>query len=639
MSASPAGRNRGRAQQSRLRLGIMSLVKVAIATYRFGAFRFEPSELRLLREGRPVQVQPQPLRLLAVLVEAEGRLVTRDELRGRLWPIDTHVDYDRVLNFSVRRLRVVLGDDARAPRFIETVPRVGYRFIAALEPADEIPRPDESLAPWRRWVPMGSMAASALLLLVFFWLASVGEMTYEGAIHTPRTVVILPLINMSGDPNVDHVGAGLADSVRNLVAAAEPSVLGVVGERSTESAGEGGDGALAAARRVGADQVIEGRLSAHGGEWVIEARLLDVSGRAARETWRLTAAIGTPGEPVALAARLAEVVAGRLLGATESRRWAERPDVLGAYWRGRYLRRSASPAAWLASIEHYDAALKSQPDFAPALSARADAYISLGMAGAMPAGEAYARSRDSARQALAVDPRNAEAHAALGLVAVFGDGDWDLAARSMESALQSQPGRSEIRHAYALYLAAAGRVDDAGMQARLAAQLDPLNPLVVVDVGWYEYLARRYPAAIAACTHALELEPGLPSAATCLEYAQLAAGHPDRAAATVLAQLGRSQVPPAALADVRARAATEGLPGIRRWFLERVDQVIAGGGYACLAVQQLGAGRPAAAFASLEQAVARRESWIYFLRADPLFDSLRSEPKFIESVDRVGPRL
>lgn len=599
---------------------------------RFGEFEFDLSayELRGV-DGEVIHLQPQQLRLLAILLQSPQRLLTREELRQKLWADDTHVDYDRSLNFCVKKVREALADDAKNPRYVETVPRLGYRFVATVRQHQRGSSPSAGKPWWRRVEAKWAASALALGLLGLGLLTSRARPSRDDVAPARHTLAVLPFVDATGEPGQEYLGEILATAVSERLTRIDPRRLAIVSGPSTSSFAEEGDDPRAVAEKLGADHVVYGTIVRRGSERALQATLA----RVRDDTVLWTERFEDVDAPDAIATRITASVAAPIV----AERGAESmiPALEDDYWVGRYLAKKATPEALARAVSVYERIIDHRPDFAPAYGALADALLRLGMVSRPPeAGEYLRRAEIASRTGLRLDPRRADALAARAMTVLLLDFDWTGAESAFLSALELEPGRAETRRWYAFYLAAAGRSEDALDQSLLAHRLNPLDPWVTLDTGWYYYLARRFPEAIAMCRRALELEPDDPSAGLCVQYSQLMDGRSEDAVRTRLDRLAEAGLSETDLSEARL-AAGEGLRGLWNWELATYEGSVTRGGYACLAAHQAATGRTRAALDSLETAFSDRESWIYFLRTDPLFDSIRNEPRFRALLDRIGP--
>jgi TolB-like protein/DNA-binding winged helix-turn-helix (wHTH) protein len=292
--------------------------------YRFGLFEFDPASGGLRRDGRAVRLQPQPARMLAVLVSRAGELVTRDELRQALWGPQTFVEFDRALNFCAGQVRAALGDAAASPRYIETVPKRGYRFIAPTErvptaaghPEASLPVAQPPLHRSRRLVPLVAMAILAVVLVAAAWRFSSFRPTATAS--APPTVIVVPFANETGAADLDQLAKGLSDvTVARLATAARLPQLRVIGNAADLRFSFGRRDLKAMGDRLGAGYIVLGQLKRDDRQLRIVAHLIRVSDQT-----HLWANTFDRAQPVTLAdqAGVAEAIAAAVASSLASAR-------------------------------------------------------------------------------------------------------------------------------------------------------------------------------------------------------------------------------------------------------------------------------------------------------------------------------
>lgn len=610
--------------------------------WRFGAHRLDEREHRLTREGRMVELTPKAFALLVHLVERSGRLVRREELMTALWP-DTFVE-DGTLARHVSSLRSALGPDAA---LVETVPKLGYRFAGAVEEASEaessIAAPPLPLSPIAS-PESGPRAglASAFAARPLFWL--VLALVVLGAVwlgplrRPPRaapatldSVAVLPFTSIGERGEDDHLELGLADELileLSRLARLEVRPLGAVAgdqRATTDPVGFG--------RALGVDAVLAGTLRRQEGRLRVTARLLATrDGRALwsgsfdhadRELLAVERAIG----------REASLALLPSLGAGfESEATTVDPEAHDLYLRARYFWSKRTAEALRQSVALFDRALVLDPDYAAAEAGLAAAKALL--AGPV---ELYEEARRHAARALALDPRSADAHAVLGLVAENYDADWARAESEYEAALALQPNHPTATHWYGEMLVLLGRFDEGDALLERAARLDPLSLAIASDRAKAGFVARRWDDAVARAEEVLAMDPQFAWAWGWLGVAELRRGRVDRAveATARLAELEPSplsqsfSVEPLAAAGrhAEAHAVREEVEGAAR------------AGYvpsAALVLARLGDGDREGALDALDALFARRENRLG-LSTLPQLDVLREEPRFRAMLLRVEP--
>jgi TolB-like protein/DNA-binding winged helix-turn-helix (wHTH) protein/lipoprotein NlpI len=620
---------------------------------RFGSFELDLRTSELRRAGLPVRLQHQPARVLARLALRAGELVSRDELRRELWGEDTFVDFEQGLNFCVRRVRAALCDEADRPRFIETLPRRGYRFVAAVEPVYPLP-PVPSVAvtaaapvlapvhaaeaprtgPARR--PL--VLAAALLAAAVVTVAFVAPRRRPAGAALPDKVmlVVLPFDNLSGDPQQEYVGDGLTEELITQLASVQPARLGVIARTSAMSyKGRNIDlGRLG--RELGVDYVVEGSLRRGDGRVRVTAQLIQVSDQthvwATSYDTRDSDALGVQSD---VATRIAAALVPRLLPDLPPPAPAPGTANQGAYdayLRGRHLGGRGRPELLRASREALERAVALDPRFAAAHAALAETLLALAANLVELPLEVVPAAKAAAERALALDPSLAEAHVSLGVVK--GYFEWDLPAgyAEFQRALQLNPGLAAAHHAVGDYYSILGRHDEAVATVRRAIVLDPVSATVGQDLGWYLYLARRHDEAADAFRRALEYDPGDGAARAGLSLALWYGGREADAVRERLALLRASgRAPAERLRAIEALAPRAALRRLLSDALERQRTPWAG-----YMLQAMLAERDATLDA-IEQAADARERYIQVFAAhDPRLDFVRSEPRFQALQRRLG---
>jgi DNA-binding winged helix-turn-helix (wHTH) protein/tetratricopeptide (TPR) repeat protein len=558
--------------------------------YEFGAFRVDAANHRLLRDGEPVPLKPKAFDTLLVLVENAGRVMAKDELLRRLWP-DTIVEEANVSQ-NVYELRKALGDDARPHRYVENVPRRGYRFV--------------------------------------------GEVTRHGSAAEKKAVLaVLPFRPLAGRGGSEHLELGIADSI--IAALTSVRRLAV---RSTSAAsrhtGPGRD-ALAAARELNAGFVVDGTVQTANDGVRVTVQLLEVASRSAVWAGRFD---GTMAEIFALQDAIAVKVAaavGLELGGRDDallrRHPTEDPEAYQLYLKGRYHWAKATPEGLWKSIDFFRAAIRADPRYALAYVGIADAYASLDWYGVLSAREARPRAMEAAERALEIDDSLAEAHASLA-VARQNAWDWAGAEHEYRIAIALHPDHAPARQWYGVFLAFMGRFDEALAEIRRAETLDPVSLSIASQVALVLLCARRYAEAQAQARRTLELDADSVEARFYLAMAYQLQGRP-REAIPIYRGL------PAENPDFRAMLAHAcGTAGDG----EQARAIIAGlvaeseSSYVApfwLAVAQLGTGDVEQALASLERACDDPDDSLLAIKVFPMLDPIRSEPRFQRVLARM----
>ena len=484
---------------------------------RFGVFELDRRSGELRKEGLRVRLQEQPLRILEALLDVPGEPVTREALRQRLWPDDTFVDFDGGLNRAINRLRAALGDEADNPRFIETLERRGYRFIAPVAPP-EAARPAEPTPPAavstrrphrRRATWLGAAAAAVALMALSIAVAPALRRGAGAANRAPiRSLAVLPLANLSGDPAQDYFSDGMTEAL--ITDLASWPALRVISRQSVMRYKGSAKPLPEIARELGVEGVVEGSVLRSGGRVRITAQLIHAP--TDRHLWahsyerRVEDVLSLQGDVSrAIAGEVRVFIEpGDLARPAPAR--AVNPDAYDAYLLGRHHWNQRSPQALEAAISYFHSAIAKDPDFAPAHAGLALAYGPRLTYGDIPRGPAHAEMKAEALRALELDPRLGEARTALA-DALAGEWDWEGAEREYRRAVETDP-NSSVGHAwYGAYLRFLGRFEESLAQARRALELDPLDVSVNRGVARDLDETGQDEAALAQWNRTLELDP------------------------------------------------------------------------------------------------------------------------------------
>jgi TolB-like protein/DNA-binding winged helix-turn-helix (wHTH) protein/Tfp pilus assembly protein PilF len=487
---------------------------------RFGVFEFDAETGDLSKSGRRIRLQEQPRQVLSRLIGRPGELVTREDLRAILWPGDTFVDFDTGLNVVVNKLRQALGDSATSPRFVETIPRRGYRFLApvtpvatAEPPAAESRTPSERIAPGM-WLRAGGALAAVLLLAGALWFAR--EALREALPPTEsriQTLAVLPLENLSGDAANDYFTDGITDALITDLASIHS--LNVIARQSTKQYKRSTKTVSAIAKELGGvDAVIEGSVLRTGDRVRLIVQLIDA--RSQRHLWARTYEENLS-DILQLQRNAALTVAGEIrVTLTPDERARLRsarqvtPAAHDAYLRGQYLlaaRATTEPNVSRALAE-FERAIALDPTYAPAYVGIAEAQQIRGtFFGGMPPLETRPAAFRSARRALQIDPDLGETYGVMGRLQLS-EFDWPGAERSFARLVALAPGNAPGLSWYAYHLLLQRRFDAALETIKRAAALDPLNLNIRVTVGFIHAFRREYETSIDIFEQVLSLDPG-----------------------------------------------------------------------------------------------------------------------------------
>ena len=609
---------------------------------RFGVFEADLRSGELRREGRKVPLQEKPFQVLALLLEHPGEVVTREHLRERLWSREVFVDFDQGLNNAIKKLRLALQDSAENPRFVETLARRGYRFIAPVgaplgaTPAIDAP-PGRSRV--RAWVGLLAVLGlgSAVAVVAPRLLPS------RGAAPGRSTLLVMPFQNLSGDAEQEYFSDGLTEEMISRLGRLAPGRLAVIGRASAMHYKGTPLRADQIGRELGVEYLVSGSVRRSGGQVRVTVAL--VRTRDQVQLW--SDSFDREMEDVLEVQRgVAEAVASAIpleLSSHDRVRLATprpvRPKAYEAYLRGLYFWNQFTVEAEWKAIGFFETAIREDPSFAPAHAFLASAYQILAVIRARSVAEMGPKSRAALARALELDPDSPEAHAHLGWANLNFEWDFPGVEREFRRALELHPNLANARHGLGLYLAAMDRASEGLAEMRKARDLDPLSPGINADLGILHYYTRDYEGAVAQCQKALELDPRLPAAHWYLSRIHVAQGRHEEAMNAMVTGNAFAYGEGAEHASSSREAyRTQGWTGyLRENLKEDLARQSRAGGFALnIAVSYLGLGDEPQALAWLERAFEERSFRMAYLKVEPTWDPLRSEPRFQQLLRRVG---
>lgn len=482
----------------------------------FRTFELDLVSGELYKDGEKVPLPPRAVEVLRCLVERPGEVVTREDLRARLWAADTFVEFDDSLNHAVKKLRQGLGDSAENPDFIETLPRKGYRFIAptsaggATAPA---PKPGRRLP-----VPLLVSALGLLALMVVPLAYDVGGLRGRLLGHETepaiRSLAVLPLSNLTGDPQQDYFADGMTDAL--ITDLAKIRGVKVISRTSVMQFKDVRKPLPEIAQALGVEGILEGSVQRAGGRVRITAQLI----RADTDThlWAESYERDTR-DVLTLQAEVAQAVAREInvaLTPEESnglaRARAVNPEAYEAYLKGQ------SHWYWLSrehldtALEYFQRALQKDPNYALAYVGVANVWMVRGDSGWMAPSEAMPKAKAAIAKALALDDTLSEAHIVNANIVGPYDHDWPAAEREFRRGIELNPNSADGHFMYADYLIAMKRTDEWNREIHKTLELDPFNPFFQCFYGWHLVYLQRYDEAIAQFRKVLATEPDFSSA-------------------------------------------------------------------------------------------------------------------------------
>ena len=634
---------------------------------RFGAFELDTRTGELRKAGLRINLPEQPFQVLKTLLDRPGDLVTREDLRQRLWPAETFVDFEHGLNAAVRRLRDALGDSADAPRFVETLPRRGYRFIApvvqppvtvdpALPPKANVehersamPTPDQAGPPRRQtraWA-VALLAAIPLVSAAIFLSAPYRSWRGAPAAADPAArfmLAVLPFENLTGNPDQEYLGDGMTEELIGQLGRLDPSRLGVIARTSAMQFKKSGKRADRIGSELRVQYLVEGSVRTAGSRIRIAVQLIETSSESHIWTEQYEREAK---DVVTLQRKIAEAITAEIttrLGVTrssrnaEARRHSASSEAYTLYLRGRHHWSKHTNEELSKAKDAFRKATEHDPAYALAYSGLADTYASLGGNGFMPMHEAYRSARQAAQTALDLDDTLAEAHTSLAGVADDYDWDWAKGDRHFKRAITLDPNYGTALRFYSFHLACMRQHEEALRLATRARDLDPVSAEAWINLAVIHYFARRYDDATKALREVLELAPAFGPAYVMLGRIEDAVGQPARGVeelerARALQGARPSVLTPYAYMLARAGRKREALMALEE--LRRIAKPRDPSPFR-MAMIHMALGETDRAFDLLDKAIEARDWQMVLLNVEPAFDGLRSDRRFGALIERVG---
>ena len=629
----------------------------SVRIVRFGVFEVDLYSGELKKRGARVKLQSQPFLLLVTLLKKQGELVTREEICSALWPDGTFIDFDRSLGTALNKLREVLGDSAVNPRFIETLPRRGYRFIAPVEIVDPepkaiqkdeaplvpvlVPDPVPAAEPKPGWVSRKRWPLLALLLLI---LAAGGALLMWNQRPRPapyiRSLAVLPLSNLSGDPGEDYFSDGMTDEL--ITELGQLSELRVISRTSVMTYKATRKTLPEIARELNVDAVVEGTVLRSGGQVRITAQLVEAS--SDRHLWAQSYEEQVR-NVLTLQRKVARAIAGQIrikLSSQEQMELKNTQEVNAEaheeYLKGRFFWNKRTGEDLKRAVDHFNRAIAHDPNYAQAYSGLADSYALMGdwEYGVLSPQEALPKARAAATKAIAIDGRLGEAHTSLAFALDLFDWDWSSAEREYQKAIELNPSYATAHQWYAWHLVVMRKNTDAVAEMRKARDLDPLSLIIGADQADILHIARLYDDSIEQSRRILELDPRFAVAHYQLGQA-LAQKHSFPEAIneleTSIAVSGGNRTFVSNLAYAYA------LSGNKTKAQDLLKGLLSptGGRFSSpaeIALVYVGLGDGDEAFRWLDKAYAERFNPSVLFR--PAFDPLRTDPRFHQLLNRIG---
>ena len=572
-------------------------------TLRFGSFELDVRSRELRTGANRVRLQEQPFEILRMMLERPGAVVTRDELRQRLWPNGTFVDFEHSLNAAVKRLRAALGDNADNPRFVETLPRRGYRFIAALSPES------------------GEVAVAAV----------------------PR-VAVLPFSNLSDEGSQDYFTDGLTEEMIAQLGQRCRGRMGVIARWSSMAFKGTTERSRAIGQALRVEYLLEGSVRREGDRVRVTARLVEAASETHlwAETYErhLTDCLSVQAD---IAARIAESLALELAPGRppDAQSAATSASAYQEYLKGRYYWNHwvrPDDGGGEQALSSFNDALRIDPNFAPGYASLSRVHIARAVHYLERPRRALEAARTAAKRALDLNPELSEGHLALADVRRMLEWDWHGAETAYLRAIALNPSQENAHRGYGALLVALSRPGEAIREAERACEFDPLCLVVNTNAAWVRFLVGDHDAALGHCRRTADLDPQYLPARRLIGAVYLQAGK-TRDAIDVLeaahAEAKEDPIVAAALAHAKAIAGDEAGATALLEALRRLDRRRYLPPY-YLALVHVGLGDADRAFAALEQATVDADPALGYVAVDPRFEPIRRDARYLRLVELLG---
>jgi TolB-like protein/DNA-binding winged helix-turn-helix (wHTH) protein/Flp pilus assembly protein TadD len=647
------------------------------AVYSFGPYELRTQSREIYKNGRKLKLRRQPFQVLLTLVERSGDVVTREELRGRLWPSDTFVDFEHGLNTAITELRGVLNDSASEPQYIETFPKLGYRIVvpvvavehAALSAPSETAVTQqeamvaESLPPQVGRAPVDKtfglvrnaltqnrwIIPAAIVVILILGLAPYVELSRSRAraqtSNGRAMLAVLPFENLTGDASQEYFSDGLTEEMITQLGQLDPHRLGVIARTSVMHYKHGQQPLQQIGRELGVQYVLEGGVRRDSNNVRISAQLIQMKDQT--HLWSRQYNRGTD-DLLALQDEIAQEIADEIqitLGASRKKAITDRKpasspnsyEAYDLYLRGRYFWNKRTTEGFQQAAEYFQEAIAKDPNYAQAYVGLADTFGLMSSWNVVPQNEFMPKARAAALKALQLDESLAEAHTSLALVEEIYDYDWQTAENEFRRAIQLNADYATAHDWYAEYLSWQGRFEEALAESDRARRLDPLSLIIAADHGAILYFSRQYDRSIEQFRSVLAMDPSFSRAHMIYSAYVQQGGFADAlgdiqtwrhfgdgpwiwaAEAYVYSRWGRQAQAERALAKLEEF--------VRHAHGDRTQDLL---------LAYVGTGRKEEAIALLQKAYSEHSNALVTLKVEPNYDPLRDDPRFQELLRRMG---
>jgi TolB-like protein/DNA-binding winged helix-turn-helix (wHTH) protein/Flp pilus assembly protein TadD len=627
---------------------------------RFGVFEVDLRAGELTKRGRRVRLQEQPFQVLAILLEKRGELVTREELREKLWG-RTVVDFDHGLNKAINKIREALGDSAENPRFVETVARRGYRFLADVTQIDgagdrrpaldtgvvapptdsrrvelaDVGKPPKQAHLPRSWTSVAILLALAVAASLFWILYSQGPSPAK-----IRSLAVLPLESLSGDASQDYFTDGMTDAL--IADLGQISALRVISRTSVMTYKGVRKRLPEIASELNVEAVVEGTVSRSGERVRITAQLIQVPNE--KHLWAQSYE-GELQDTLALQNSVARAIAEQIQVTLNPQEAAAlkkskevNPGAYEAYLKGRYFWNKRSGEGLRKAIEYFDHAIDTDPQYARAYSGLADSYALSGdwEYGILSPQDAFPKAKTAVTRALALDDNLSEAHTSLAFILDLYDWDWASAEKEYKRALALNPNYATAHHWYAWHLIVVGRNDEGIVELKKAESLDPLSLIISADLADALCIAHRYDESMLQSRKTIEMDPHFAVAHYQLGQALEQKHRHDEAIAEFRRAIELSGGNTTFESNLANAYAVSGRKEEAAKIVEQLESRQSQGSStdASIALIYVGLGDNDHAMVWLTKAYQTRFNPSILAR--PVFDPLRSDPRFRDLLQRIG---
>jgi TolB-like protein/DNA-binding winged helix-turn-helix (wHTH) protein/Tfp pilus assembly protein PilF len=637
--------------------------------YRFGPFELRTATRELYKHGVRLKLRPQAYQVLVMLLERAGEGVTREELQTRVWPANTFVDFEHGLNTAIKELRRVLSDSAAEPRYIETLPKLGYRVIVAVEVGtgavgDGAKGSGVALAivesvstnaktagmesgisgrwRWKAAVVIGALVVMGMVAAVKWPRAQ--RQSQKAATNGRMMLAVLPFENLTGEEGQDYFSDGLTEEMIAQLGRLNPQEFGVIARTSVMHYKHTAFQTEQIGNELGVQYVLEGSVRRDAVKVRINAQLIKVGSQTplwAREYDRELTNL------LAVQAEIAHEISDEIqltLGAQKLRPPGHKPTLTpqayqayDLYLKGLFFWNKRSLPGFQQAIEYFQQAIAKDAKYAPAYAGLANSYTLLTAYSMAPTSKYMPRARAAALRALELDDSLPEAHVALALIVENYDWDWNAAEKEYRRAIELNPNYATAHHWYAELLTWRGRFEEALRESDSARRLDPLSLIIASDHAGIFYYSRKYDQAIEQFNAVLEMDPNFPRAYQVID-AYLEKGLFAEALVEMEKWRRTTGDGPMIWAKMAYVYGRSGQKERARSQLEKVEAANRKQPLdpTALVLANIGAGNNEVALSWLEKGHFQHSNSLTALKVEPAYDPLRGDPRFQELLRRVG---